>query len=114
MPHTPREGLVEKIAKLRRNCENQKTIAAVHNVATLPELYLVKAHGATIISGPVIDFPSTMPSLVQPLSFDEIGNRMLQRDDQARLETDVPQTMPGSIAHLRGPEWKDAKYIGRA
>lgn len=112
-PHTQRDGLVEKVARLRRNCEHQKTIAAVHNVQTLPELYLVKAHGANIISGPVIDFPSTMPCVVQALSFDEIGQRMVRLVDQLPDEGEVPLAMP-SIAHLPPTEWRNANFLGQA
>jgi hypothetical protein len=102
------EALVDQIARLKRVCHSQSAIASIHNVATLPELYLVKAHGIRIVSGPAIESQSPMPGRLRPLSFESMSADTLQGEDRdtfiRELENDVERAILRRIAQLAGPQ----------
>ncbi len=114
------EALVDQIARLKRICHSQAAIASIHNVATLPELYLVKAHGIRIVSGPVIESPSSAPGRLRPLSFESMSADTLKGADRdtfiRELESDVEQAILRRMAQLAGPESspQGPRYSGRA
>jgi hypothetical protein len=118
-PSPGAEALVDQIARLKRICHSQAAIASIHNVATLPELYLVKAHGIRIVSGPVIESPSSVPGRLRPLSFESMSADTLQGQDRdafiRELESDVEQAILRRMAQLAGPESSPGpRYSGRA
>ncbi len=118
-PSPGAEALVDQIARLKRICHSQAAIASIHNVATLPELYLVKAHGIRIVSGPVIESPSSVPGRLRPLSFESMSADTLKGADRdtfiRELESDVEQAILRRIAQLAGPESSSQgpRYSGR-
>jgi hypothetical protein len=113
------EALVDQIARLKRICHSQSAIASIHNVATLPELYLVKAHGIRIVSGPTIDLQSSTPGRLRPLSFESMSAETLRGEDRdtfiRELESDVERAILRRIAQLAGPQSSQGpRYSGQA
>jgi hypothetical protein len=118
-PGSAGETLVDQIARLKRICHSQSAIASIHNVATLPELYLVKAHGIRIVSGPAIESQSSMPGRLRPLSFESMSADTLQGEDRdtfiRELESDVERAILRRIAQLAGPQSSQGpRYSGQA
>ncbi len=117
-PKKPSQSLVVQTANLKRICANQMAIPCVHNVATIPELYLVKAKGIRLIAGPVIEQGSLMPSATRELRFDDIGGPF--RDDRVYQAEKTPtrvdsrifgQTKVPHVPPIQGHEGPRPSYL---
>ena len=103
------DALVEQVARLKRVCEGTNATASVHGVASLPELYLLKAHRVRIVSGPAIHVPTAVPGHVRPLSFESMST-----DRPPDGMTDEERAILKTIAHLPGLDLDGLRYSGRA
>jgi len=73
MPRSLYDSLVSQATKLQRLCNHQNAIPYAHDIVTLPEMYLLRAHGVRIMIGPVIGEPEPLPGPTGPLPFNAVG-----------------------------------------
>ena len=91
VPKAPQESLAYQAAKLKRVCTYQHAVSYAQGVATLPEMYLLKAQGVRIMVGPIIGEPTELPEGLGCLPFNAVGKTILHDDHVSMGYGSAPQ-----------------------